>query len=385
MPDAKPLSIYIHFPYCRVKCPFCNLNAWESADFDEQSYIRCVEREADAVYACAGAGYRIETVFFGGGTPSLFSGAAVARAMEAVSKLWPVAQNAEVSIEAHPLSCGHENLRSYRSAGVNRISIGVQSFLTEKLESLGRKHGADMCFESVTKARKTGFENISTDIIAGAPGETCAGFEKDIRLAAETRANHFSVYGLEVERGTPFYSLQKRGSLFFPSEEQVAEMMETAAIVLGEYGMERYEISSFAAGATECRHNLNYWRSGDYIGFGAGAHSHITTPQAPFGRRWANPRDPAAYMRGTKPEVENISPETGFSDTVMMGLRLAEGINLESAENRFGMKTDRSTLETLSRGGLITAGNGTVRITDKGRLVANSVMAEIVAKTAPVK
>lgn len=412
-----PLSIYIHFPYCAVKCPFCNLNAWERADFDEAAYANCIAREAETVANVAGYDREISTVFIGGGTPSLMSGETVSRILAAVSERWKIAGGSEISVEAHPLSCGREKLELYRAAGVNRISIGAQSFLSEKLERLGREHGAGRCFEAVSNAREAGFDNVSVDIIAGAPGETVERFEEDITLAADTGANHFSVYGLEIERGTRFYAMLKNGEITVAADDEAAEMAARTRAVLRSRGFERYEISSFATAETRCRHNINYWQSGDYIGLGAGAHSHMTTADAPFGIRWANPRNPEQYMEaarsGRRARRETLCAETGFSDTVMMGLRLADGINLGQAEKKFGVRADTATVDRLRRGGFLTvengtagngaagnatvndrtvktisdgtAGNGTVKnatvgtvkITEKGLLVANAVIAEV--------
>ena len=381
MPAPKPLSIYIHFPYCTVKCPFCNLNAWERSNFDETAYADCLAREAETVAQIVGDGYEVATIFIGGGTPSLMSGAAVKRILNRVPEQWKVASGAETSIEAHPLSCGRERLNLYHAAGVNRLSIGAQSFLSEKLERLGRGHKAEKCFDAVSAARAAGFENISVDIIAGAPGETPERFEADIGLAADAGANHFSVYGLEVERGTRFYSLLKNGGITLPSDDEAAEMAFLTARVLRSRGFERYEISSFASPQTRCRHNINYWQSGDYIGLGAGAHSHITTADAPFGVRWANPKNPEQYMEaargGRRARTEILDAETGFSDSVMMGLRLADGMNLALAEEKFGVRADAAALERLRRGGLVDGENGTVRITEKGLIVANAVIAEL--------
>ena len=381
MPAPKPLSVYIHFPYCAVKCPFCNLNAWERSTFDETAYADCIAREAEAVAQAAGGDYKVTTIFIGGGTPSLMSGNAVRRILKYASKHWETADETEISLEAHPLSCGREKLESLRTAGINRISIGAQSFLPEKLKILGRDHGAGRCFEAVAAAQAAGFENISVDIIAAAPEETPERFERDIRLAADTGANHFSVYGLEVERGTRFYSLRKSGGITLPSDDEAAEMASLAAGVLQSRGFERYEISSFSTPQTRCLHNINYWLSGDYIGLGAGAHSHMTTADAPFGVRWANPRNPEQYMEAARhrrrARTEILDPETGFSDNVMMGLRLAGGMNLALAEKRFGVRTDAAALERLRRGGLIEREGETVRITEKGLLVANPVIAEV--------
>ncbi len=387
----KPLSIYIHFPYCDVKCPFCNLNAWEEKSFDENVYIQSLKKEYETLTQQMPeirSRYSVETVFMGGGTPSLFSPRAVGDVLDAVAKKCETATSAEISIEAHPLSCGVEALKGFKSAGINRISIGVQSFLSEKLGKLGRIHGAERSFESVKNAKSAGFENISIDIIAAAPGETPEQFEDDIKNAALTQARHISVYGLEIEKGTRFHSLVKSGEITLPSEDQSARMMEIAANALQTRGMIRYEVSSFAAGGSECRHNINYWRSGDYIGIGAGAHSHMTTADAPLGVRWANPRNPSEYMEKTGrlllADREKIDALTGFSDSVMMGLRLAEGMDIPRAAKKFGVSADEGGLAELERGGFLKNENGVSRLTVKGLSVANSVIVEIVGKVETV-
>ncbi len=380
----KNLSIYIHLPYCDIKCPFCNLNAWAEKGFDENLYIKSLEKEYESVTATMpnmGSGYVIETVFIGGGTPSLFSPESIGRILKATAEKCETAEDAEISIEAHPLSCGFEKTSGYREAGVNRISIGAQSFSSAKLETLGREHGAESCFEAVENAKAAGFQNISIDIIAGAPGETPEMFENDIKNCGSTAVTHISVYGLEIERGTRFYSLFKSGGISFPSQDESARMIETAENRLREYGMERYEISSFAAKKNRCRHNINYWRLGDYIGLGAGAHSHMTTAEAPFGIRWKNPRNPSEYMkktmRGVIAKHEPVDPETGFSDSVMMGLRLSEGMDVRSAERKFGVCVNSGSLSKLETGGFISRENGVTKMTEKGFLVANRIVLEI--------
>lgn len=376
----------MHFPYCDIKCPFCNLNAWESKKFDEALYVRALESELKALSALMHelrAG-EVETVFMGGGTPSLFSQSAVARVMNAVASRCAVAEGAEVSLEAHPLSCDVLRLKGYTGAGVNRLSIGAQSFDSEKLKRLGRGHGVETCSEAVKNARAAGFENLSVDIIAGAPGETARAFREDIKKAGETGANHISVYGLEIEKGTRFHALARSGELKLPSAGETADMTDAAASELRARGMERYEISSFALPNGACRHNINYWRSGNYIGIGAGAHSHLTTAGAPFGLRWANTRNPAEYMekaaRGELAPMREMDAETGFSDCVMMGLRLTEGMNLRDAEKKFGVRTDRDSLRKLERGGFVLERGQNLKITVKGLAVANSIIAEITGK-----
>ncbi|QMU56590.1 MAG: radical SAM family heme chaperone HemW [Candidatus Mycalebacterium zealandia] len=384
----KPLSIYVHFPYCEIKCPFCNLNAWEEKKFDENAYTRAIRDELKALTSEMPellSHYEVKTVFIGGGTPSLFSARAVGGVLEFLAGEFEISNSAEISLESHPASCGREKMRGFYTAGINRLSIGAQSFSSEKLKSLGREHEARLCFEAFENAQSAGFQNISADIIAGAAGETPQAFEKDIKTAAATGVPHISVYGLEIERGTQFYALAKKGLLKTPSDEDCAQMIEIAAECLS--AMERYEISSFAAPDAHCRHNINYWRSGDYIGLGAGAHSHMTVRDAPFGLRWANPRNPREYMeqtaRGKTAPRQALDAETGFCDCVMMGLRLADGMDLADAEKQFGVRVDVHALEKLENNGLIRRENGAVKITEKGFVLANSVIVEITGKTKP--
>ena len=383
----SPISIYIHLPYCDIKCPFCNLNAWLEKGFDENLYIKSLEKEYESVTAAMPdmrSTYVIETIFIGGGTPSLFSPESVGRILEAIAEKCETATEAEISIEAHPLSCGVGKISDYREAGINRISIGAQSFSSEKLKTLGREHGAESCFEAIENAKAAGFENISIDIIAAAPGETREMFEDDMKNCGATAATHVSVYGLEIERGTRFYSLAGSGEISLPSQDEYAQMIETAENRLRQYGMERYEVSSFAAKENRCRHNINYWRCGDYIGLGAGAHSHMTTIGAPFGLRWKNPRNPSEYIKKTMQGViakhETVDPETGFSDSVMMRLRLSEGMDIRLAEKKFGVRVNMDSLSKLETGGFISRENGVVKLTGKGFPVANRIILEIASE-----
>ncbi len=383
----KPLSIYIHFPYCDVKCPFCNLNAWEENRFDENLYTESLKKEYETVTRqmpeiCSR--YFVDTVFMGGGTPSLFSPRAVGNVLEETGKKFEMAACAEISVEAHPLSCETARMSGYKETGINRVSIGTQSFLSDKLAKLGRTHGARESFESIEKTVSAGFENISIDMIAGAPGETPERFEEDINAAAQTGVRHISVYGLEIEKGTRFHALAKSGEISLPSEDQSVLMMKTAADRLKARGMTRYEVSSFAVAGSRCRHNINYWRCGDYIGIGAGAHSHMTTEDAPCGIRWANPKRPADYLekagRGIVPNRVKIDAITGFSDSVMMGMRLADGMDISLAAKKFGIRTDGNALCELENGGFVERKNRITKLTGKGLLVANSVIVKIVSK-----
>jgi oxygen-independent coproporphyrinogen-3 oxidase len=325
---------------------------------------------------------RIETVFFGGGTPSLLPVSQIIRLLELCRACFGVDPGtAEITIEVNPATIGLDGLRQLARAGFNRISMGAQSFIDRELRVLGRAHTAAQSGDTLRQARRAGFANIAIDLMYGLPGQTVPSWRETLTAALELDPEHLSVYELTIEAGTPFAKLHGEGGLGLPGEEEVLAMLE---LTLGETagrGLRRYEISNYARPGFECRHNVNYWRNGSYIGLGAGAVSSIG------GRRCTAVADIEAYCRRTEAgesviaEMEELGREARFRETVVMGLRMTGGISVRELGHRFGIDADEyygGVLTRLSAAGLLVREGDIIRLTGRGLLLANRVMAELV-------
>ena len=324
-----PLGLYVHIPWCVRKCPYCDFNSHAVGEpLQEKRYTEALladlEQEARWV-----AGREIDTLFIGGGTPSLFSGEAVARLLEGVRGRVSLAANAEVTLEANPGTADAGRFSAYREAGVNRLSLGVQSFHAAHLRRLGRIHGPAQARTAFELARAGGFDNINLDLMFGLPGQTSDQALQDLRHAIELAPEHLSWYQLTIEPNTWFHARPPR----LPPDEQIWEMQEQGMALLEEKGYRRYEISAYAREGRRCRHNLNYWRFGDYLGVGAGAHGKLTGEN--IVRRWKI-RHPEAYQldsgAGARAGERILGREELVLEFMMNALRLVEGVSLEHFE-----------------------------------------------------
>lgn len=381
----KPFSIYIHIPFCFHKCPYCDFNTYAVATAPEQVYTAALLSELD--YRASQpewAGRPVQTIYFGGGTPSLFSPRSIRKILSVISKTFPVQDIVEVSLEANPGTVGTDSLSGYREAGVNRLSIGAQSFNSETLKTLGRVHAADQTDSAVEAARSVGFRNISIDIIYGVPNQTLMDLSGDLSHVLSLNSEHISAYGLTIEEGTPFYQSYKRGVLKLPTDERVLEMMSLIESTLSSAEFKRYEISNFCKTGREARHNMAYWNGDDYIGLGAGAHSHLgSSGDDIYGRRWSNFALPKRYMEEATSHgsAESWSEELGRSDAIFeflfLGLRKIKGASLKSFEERFGVTFEKAypaLIEVLTSEKLIEVFDSHVRLTKKGLHLADSVI-----------
>ncbi|MFN8640539.1 MAG: radical SAM family heme chaperone HemW [Candidatus Binatia bacterium] len=375
-------SLYVHIPYCDAKCPYCDFNSYAAKRWPERAYADALIAELDAAAADpAWADGAIGTVFFGGGTPSLFAPETIADLLAAARRRWPLAADAEITLEANPGTVDEVKLRGLRGAGVNRISFGVQSFHDHHLRTLGRIHGAAEAVAAIATARAAGFDNLNLDLIFAVPGQTLAEWEADLQAAVDLAPEHVSAYGLTYEEGTAFHAQRRSGALTpLPEEAEVAMFGRTRA-VLAAHGYEAYEISNFARPGRECAHNLNYWRAGAYLGVGAGAHSFAARP-AP-GRRWGNEKSPVRYIEratasGTaRAGEEQLSVAQARGELVFLALRCTDGFAAADFTTRFGVDPCVAFphLATLERDGLIEGAAGRWRLTPRGLLVADSVFA----------
>ncbi|HEY6872346.1 MAG TPA: radical SAM family heme chaperone HemW [Geobacteraceae bacterium] len=379
------ISLYIHFPFCLKKCLYCDFNSLAGSRIAAQEYAAAVVREMELRAARLDGPATAATLYFGGGTPSLMEPGLVARLIEAAAKWFGLTAEAEITIEANPGTLTAGKLAGYRAAGVNRLSLGVQSFDDAMLSLLGRVHTAREALDSFAAARGAGFNNIGIDLIHSLPGETPAGWRDELARAAGLRPEHVSAYGLTVEEGTPFHILRSEGRLSLPGEEEGELMFRETSEVLREAGYEQYEISNFARPGFRSRHNQVYWRRGNYLGFGAGAHSFLRTPA--FGVRWRNTISPEAYLRAvsgaTLPEEDliQLSERDAMAEFFFLGMRMLDGVELAQFRRAFGRTVEEAypgELARLAAGGLVECREGVLRLTGKGVLMANQVFVRFV-------
>ncbi|HEX6994313.1 MAG TPA: radical SAM family heme chaperone HemW [Gammaproteobacteria bacterium] len=373
---SRPLSLYVHLPWCLRKCPYCDFNSYRADGVvPEDRYVDALLRDLEAESALA-AGRPIESIYIGGGTPSLFSGGAVARLLDGVRAGVDVADDAETTLEANPGAADAARFAAYREAGVTRLSIGVQSFRTAQLRALGRVHDGSEAERAVRAASAAGFENVNVDLMYGLPGDSVAGAAGDVEHAIALGPSHVSWYQLTLEPHTAFH----RRPPPLPAEDVVLEIEAAGRALLASAGYERYEVSAYARAGFRCRHNLNYWRFGDYIGIGAGAHGKLTAADGTIVRR-AKTRNPRTYIdvAGTDAAVvvERITvPSDIVLEFMMNALRLADGVTVDEFEARTGQRIDSidEPLTTAIDRGWIERDGPRLRTTPRGYALLNEVL-----------
>jgi oxygen-independent coproporphyrinogen-3 oxidase len=374
MLTAPPLGLYVHLPWCVSKCPYCDFNSHGlRGELPWRRYTEAVVRDLER--AARGLEDRvISTVFFGGGTPSLFPAECIAQVLSSAAGCMSMAPDAEVTLEANPGALELGNLAAFRDAGVNRVSLGVQSFDPEALATLGRVHGPGEARAAAAAVSAAGLERLNLDLMYGLPGQTCAGATADLRAALELAPEHLSHYQLTLEPNTLFYARPPA----LPDDDAVAAMQERTAAELESAGYRRYEVSAWSLPGAECRHNLNYWRYGDYLAVGAGAHGKITWPAAGRIERDQRLRHPEAYMAARDP-VASRSEVTGDNrsfEFMLNALRLVEGFDAGLFEGRTGLPV-RSLAPALDvalqRGLLAPRGDSGWRPTPRGLQFLNDL------------
>lgn len=384
----EPFSLYIHIPYCVAKCPYCDFNVHVVAKIPEQEYTALLLEELEA-YAQSDHwhGRGLKSVFFGGGTPSTFSPPAIGRILEKAESLFPFAEDVEISLEANPGREDSNNFAGYRSRGVNRISLGAQSFQPHLLKFLGRLHSADETREALRMIREAGFENFNLDLIYASPGQSLADLKADLAEALSFNPPHLSAYNLTIEEGTPFHHQLRAGTIRpLPEEEEIA-MAELIEETLARAGLQRYEISNYAKPGRQSRHNSNYWQGGDYLGIGAGAHSYVSCEaNGVFGFRWHEEKNPARYMEMVKREGtaaverESLDLKKAAAEFMFTGLRMMQGVSVEDFSRRFGTNPVGfyPQISVWIEGGLMEQQDGRLRLTRRGLLVGNSIFVAFV-------
>ncbi len=380
-PTLPPLSLYIHIPWCLKKCPYCDFNshalpAGIDAESNEVSYIEALLQDL-SIEAVLTDGREIESIFIGGGTPSLFSATAITRLLDGVRALTQLQPQAEITLEANPGAADAAFFAGYRQAGVNRLSIGVQSFNDEHLHSIGRIHSAQQALDAFKLASEAGFHNINLDLMYGLPGQSVSRAMDDLKQAIALKPQHLSWYQLTIEPNTLFNS-QPPGSL--PSHEKLAEISDAGIALLQQHGFKQYEISAFATEDHQCRHNVNYWQFGDYIGIGAGAHGKLTSPDGHISRR-RKQRSPAAYVESIHSanalSSENLLQDEDLVLEFMMNvLRLNHGVPAATFEQRTGLSLQaiQPRLLHAGRAGLMEQDPEILKATEHGRRFLNNLL-----------
>lgn len=369
-PSRIPLSIYLHWPWCVRKCPYCDFNSHRApADLAalEGRYVAALLEDLEGWRADA-EGREVASIFIGGGTPSLMSGGALAALLAGLRERFPLAPDCEVTLEANPGTVEAGKFARFREAGVNRLSIGVQSFSDERLKRLGRIHTADEARRAVGEARSV-FENFNLDLMYALPGETSAGLREELEEAVASGATHLSCYQLTIEPGTAFAKRVPEG---LPDEDETAEMGELVEEILGRAGFGRYEVSGYARAGRRCRHNLNYWTFGDYLAAGAGAHGKVTTPAGVRREmRRANPRawlDAPLLGRSRVEESRWVEAADLPFEFMLNALRLLEGVPAALFTERTGLPLEAvaPALKGLREAGLLDPDPARIRTTRRG-------------------
>ena len=370
---AKGLGVYIHIPFCIRKCNYCDFCSFPN------SSPKIMERYADELcrrindFSKRAAAHVVDTVYFGGGTPTLLPIPCFEKLMGTLKDSFTISPDAEISCECNPASIDKNGLIALRQLGINRLSIGLQSAINTERALLGRVHSFEDFKRTFKDARDAGFDNVSADLMYGIPSQTKESFKNTLIALTELSPEHISAYGLKIEDGTAFAKTQD--SLVLPDEDTEYEMYELCVKLLADAGYERYEISNFAKLGFESKHNLRYWRLDDYIGFGVAAHSFFG------GERFGNSRDIEGFLCGNNIVEESYfpSPKDTLSEYVMLGLRLGKGISRKDFYTRFGKELDEvfPTLKNYVENDFLKDENGSVAFTTKGFFVSNTILSEL--------
>lgn len=373
----KPLSLYIHWPFCLSKCPYCDFNSHVRESIDEDQWRLSLLQEMDHWGEQTGP-RPLNSIFFGGGTPSLMSPQTVEALIEKALRLWPCDITPEISLEANPNSVDLEKFKAFKHAGINRVSLGIQSLNPDVLKFLGRTHTGDEAVKAIDVAQKT-FDRYSFDLIYARPNQTWKDWERELKEALLLVNGHISLYQLTIEPQTAFYTAYARGDWQLPSEEEQANLYIQTNNLLASKGLEAYEISNYAVKGQECRHNLAYWRYEDYIPIGPGAHGRMTLIEKQALRNF---KAPETWLQAVKDrghglqEALPLTNEEQFTEALLMGLRLKDGILKEKlmALNPERFNTLKPLLNKFIEEGVMIASPSHLKVAPKSRLVLNYIV-----------
>ena len=372
-------GIYVHWPFCEAKCPYCDFNSHVAREIDHPRWLRAYLSEIEA-YGAALPGRVVSSVFFGGGTPSLMQPDVVAAIIEKIRDTWPVANDLEVTLEANPGSVEAGRFHAYREGGVSRVSMGVQALNNDDLRALGRLHSVEEARAAFEIARHA-FDHVSFDLIYARQRQTPEGWRQELSEAVAMAVDHLSLYQLTIEQGTAFGDRYNAGRLKgIPEDDDAAQMYEITQEITQEAGYDAYEVSNHAKPGAECRHNMVYWRYGDYVGVGPGAHGRVSID----GSRFATEAlmQPNAWLEAAERDTgeklrEALTPEDQSTEMLLMGLRLSEGISLSRFEALAGAPLNPAQITELEDLGMLATFGDRLMATQKGRFVLNSVLAKL--------
>jgi oxygen-independent coproporphyrinogen-3 oxidase len=373
-------GIYVHWPFCKAKCPYCDFNSHvRHQPVDALPFAKALATELQW-FASQTQGRTVTSIFFGGGTPSLMPPEAVGHVLDAIGSLWSVSPNVETTLEANPTSIEAKNFRGYRAAGVNRVSVGVQALNDADLKALGRQHSADEALSAFRLAASI-FPRVSFDLIYARPGQTIAQWREELTIALGEQQGHMSLYQLTIEPGTAYFDLHARGSLITPTDDRAADLYDVTQELTEKAGLPAYEISNHARPGHESRHNLLYWRYGEYAGVGPGAHSRLAAGENR--RAIIAEKHPETWRELVKTQGHGIISDTTVpppdqaSEYLLMGMRIVEGINLDRYAALAGREIDSSKIAGMKSMGLIKREGQMLRATADGRKLLNAVIAEL--------
>ena len=395
-PGDTPLALYIHWPWCRAKCPYCDFNSHVATSIDHQAFAEAYRCEMTHMAARVGRDRPLHSIFFGGGTPSLMPPRLVADTLDIAADLFGFEPDIEITLEANPTSTEAANLEGLAAAGVNRISLGVQSLDAAALAFLGREHSADEALHAIAAARRH-FARVSMDLIYARTGQSAQAWMKELQSAIDIGLDHMSLYQLTIEPGTGFYTRTRAGETLVADDDLAADLYQMTDEAMRVASFDAYEVSNYARAGAACRHNLVYWRAQDWIGVGPGAHGRLTDGPDRIGL--ATRRSPEGWLADVKKNGHGIETETRdtgqavIAEHLMMGLRLAEGVDLAALARRIGYDdstinaaslVDPSALARLSDLSLLDRPSDTRLVaTPQGRLVLNSIIAALVPDDDP--
>ena len=383
LPDSgEPgFGLYVHWPFCAAKCPYCDFNSHvRHQQVDQARFTAAFLKEMETMRALTGP-RTVTSIFMGGGTPSLMLPETVGAILDGIARHWTVPRGIEITMEANPSSVEADRFRGYRAAGVNRLSLGVQALNDADLKFLGRLHDVDQALGAIRLAREI-FPRMSFDLIYARPGQTIAAWEAELKQAISYAVDHLSLYQLTIEEGTPFFGLHKAKKFILPDGDESAALYEATQDITAAHGLPAYEVSNHARPGAESRHNLTYWRYGDYVGIGPGAHGRITMGRDKLAT--ATERHPETWLglveeRGHgMVDEERLGYDEQADELLLMGLRLKEGIDLVRWQELSGREPDPAREEFLiSHGFIERLGNSRLRCTPSGMLILDSVVADL--------
>ena len=374
----KDLGLYVHIPFCVRKCEYCDFLSWSAGEEEREQYVNALLSEIES-YRDFVKGYRVSTIFVGGGTPSVLRPKQMERILQKIYEVFELEKRPEITIEVNPGTVDEEKLQCYKANGVNRLSMGLQSVKDEKLRLLGRIHTYQEFAESYELARKVGFDNISIDLISSVPGQTLQEWKEELEIAAVQNPEHISVYQLIIEEGTPFYEKYAEHPELLPDEETSREIYLWTGRFLKEAGYEQYEISNYAKPGKESRHNLKYWERGDYLGLGLGAASMVRNI------RMSNTKNMKTYLeRCDKPktmreDVQFLEEPRQMEEFMFLGLRKTRGVSKKEFRRIFGREMDmvyEKALHKCLENGMLLEHKDRIFLSEEGTLLSNMVLSE---------